>query len=104
MTDTSRDNTEHQQYTALPQEAPQYNPLRIEQQVIDYWKANHTFERSIETRTAEYTGQPEQPYRFYDGPPFITGLPHPGSLLSSVVKDVMTRFWTQKGKRIDRVW
>jgi isoleucyl-tRNA synthetase len=85
-------------------ETPQYNPARIEQKIIDYRKENSTFERSIETRSAAYTGQPEQPYRFYDGPPFITGLPHPGSLLSSVVKDVMTRYRTQKGKRIERVW
>ncbi len=78
-------------------ESPQYNPRDIEQSVINFWKENNTFEKSITTRSEN------QPYRFYDGPPFITGLPHYGSLLSSVVKDVMTRFWTQKGKRIDRV-
>lgn len=81
----------------MKKESPQYNPFVIEQSVIDFWKKNKTFEKSI-------TSRPEsEPYRFYDGPPFITGLPHYGSLLSSVVKDVMTRFWTQKGKRIDRV-
>lgn len=81
----------------MKKESPQYNPFVIEQSVIDFWKKNNTFEKSI-------TSRPEsEPYRFYDGPPFITGLPHYGSLLSSVVKDVMTRFWTQKGKRIDRV-
>lgn len=78
-------------------ELPQYNALVVEQSVIDFWKKHKTFEKSITTRSED------QPYRFYDGPPFITGLPHYGSLLSSVVKDVMTRFWTQKGKRIDRV-
>ncbi len=56
-------------------ETPQYDPTRIEQAIIDYWKANNTFEKSI-------TSKPEdQPYRFYDGPPFITGLPHYGHLL-----------------------
>lgn len=82
---------------SLPTETPQYNPARIEQQIIDYRKANNTFQRSIDTRSED------QPYRFYDGPPFITGLPHPGSLLSSIVKDVITRYQTQKGKRIERV-
>ncbi len=81
----------------MKKESPQYNPFVIEQSVIDFWKKNNTFEKSITTRSED------EPYRFYDGPPFITGLPHYGSLLSSVVKDVMTRFWTQKGKRIDRV-
>jgi isoleucyl-tRNA synthetase len=78
-------------------ESPQYDPKRVEQQIIDFWKANNTFEKSITTKSED------QPYRFYDGPPFITWLPHYGSLLSSVVKDVVTRYWTQKWKRIDRV-
>jgi len=41
---------------------------------------------------------------FYDGPPFITGVPHHGTLLSSVAKDVVPRYWTMKGKRVERVW
>ena len=79
-------------------ESPQYDAKNIEQSIIDFWKTNNTFEKSITSKSED------QPYRFYDGPPFITWLPHYGSLLSSVVKDVMTRFWTQKWKRIDRVW
>ena len=78
--------------------SPQYDPKRVEQLIIDFWKSNNTFEKSITTKSVD------KPYRFYDGPPFITWLPHYGSLLSSVVKDVVTRYWTQKGKRIDRVW
>ncbi len=46
--------------------SPQYDPKRIEQQIIDFWKANNTFEKSITTKSED------QPYRFYDGPPFIT--------------------------------
>lgn len=69
----------------------------IQEEVLQFRKTNKTFEKSIETKSED------NPYRFYDGPPFITGLPHYGGLLSSVVKDVMTRFWTQKGKRIERV-
>jgi len=43
-------------------------------------------------------------YVFYDGPPFITGVPHHGTLLSSIVKDAVPRYWTMKGKRVERVW
>ena len=46
--------------------SPQYDPKRVEQLIIDFWKTNNTFEKSI-TSKAE-----DQPYRFYDGPPFIT--------------------------------
>jgi len=41
---------------------------------------------------------------FYDGPPFITGVPHHGNLLSSIVKDAMPRYQTMKGKRVERKW
>jgi isoleucyl-tRNA synthetase len=74
------------------------NFFQIEEAVAQYWKENKTFERSIETKSED------KPYRFYDGPPFITGLPHYGHILGSALKDMVTRFWTQKGHRIDRVW
>ena len=41
---------------------------------------------------------------FYDGPPFITGVPHHGTLLTSIVKDAVPRYHTMKGKRVERVW
>jgi isoleucyl-tRNA synthetase len=59
----------------LQKETPQYDPKRVEQLIIDYWKANNTFEKSITSKSED------KPYRFYDGPPFITGLPHYGHLL-----------------------
>ncbi len=74
------------------------NFFQIEEAVSQYWKEKKTFERSIETKSED------KPYRFYDGPPFITGLPHYGHILGSALKDMVTRFWTQKGHRIDRVW
>jgi len=83
---------------AFPKIPSSPNFFQIEEEVLEYWKDNQIFEKSITSRSEENT------YRFYDGPPFITGLPHYGSLLSSVVKDIVTRFWTQKGKRIERVW
>lgn len=62
------------------------------------WKDDQTFEKSVAQRPADNA------YVFYDGPPFITGVPHHGTLLSSIVKDVVPRYWTMKGKRVERRW
>jgi isoleucyl-tRNA synthetase len=72
--------------------------LEYEKDIVNYWKENKTFEKSIELRPKEDS------YVFYDGPPFITGVPHHGTLLSSVVKDAIPRYQTMKGKRVERVW
>ncbi|HEY1644768.1 MAG TPA: class I tRNA ligase family protein, partial [Candidatus Saccharimonadales bacterium] len=73
-------------------------PIDYEKDLIIYWKANKLFEKSVENRPKE------DAYVFYDGPPFITGAPHQGTLLSSIVKDAVPRYWTMKGKRVERVW
>ena len=72
--------------------------LEYEKDLVQYWKKNKTFEKSIERRPIENS------YVFYDGPPFISGVPHHGTLLSSIVKDAVPRYQTMKGKRIERVW
>ena len=72
--------------------------IEYEKDLISYWKENKTFEKSVEQRSVENS------YVFYDGPPFITGVPHHGTLLSSIVKDAVPRYWAMKGKRIDRIW
>lgn len=69
-----------------------------EKDLVRYWKENKTFEKSVENRPKNNA------YVFYDGPPFITGVPHHGTLLSSIVKDAVPRYWTMKGKRVERVW
>lgn len=69
-----------------------------EKDLVQQWKANKTFEKSVQQRPKEGA------YVFYDGPPFITGIPHQGTLLSSVVKDAVPRYWTMKGRRVERVW
>ena len=65
---------------------------------VQRWKDGQTFEKSVAQRPADNA------YVFYDGPPFITGVPHHGTLLSSIVKDAVPRYWTMKGKRVERVW
>lgn len=71
---------------------------QMEEKVLDFWLKKGIFEKSVEQR-------PETDlYVFYDGPPFISGLPHYGHLLSSIAKDVIPRYWTMKGKKVERVW
>lgn len=72
--------------------------IEYEKDLVQYWKKHKTFEKSV-TQRPETNG-----YVFYDGPPFITGVPHHGTLLSSIVKDAVPRYWTMKGKRVERVW
>jgi isoleucyl-tRNA synthetase len=72
--------------------------IEYEKALINYWKEHKIFEASVSARPAD------NHYVFYDGPPFITGVPHYGTLLSSIVKDTIPRYWTMKGKRVERVW
>jgi isoleucyl-tRNA synthetase len=71
---------------------------QLEHEIIDFWKKDDTFKKSVENRT------PDNGYVFYDGPPFITGVPHAGTLLSSIAKDAIPRYWTMHGKHVERVW
>jgi isoleucyl-tRNA synthetase len=75
-----------------------YNANSEEQKIIEFWKKNKIFERSVAERPAE------KPYAFYDGPPFATGTPHYGHLVGSTMKDIVPRFWTMKGYRVERRW
>lgn len=72
--------------------------LEYEKDWVQRWKQDKTFEKSIENRSKDNS------YVFYDGPPFISGVPHHGTLLSSIVKDAVPRYQTMKGKRVERVW
>ena len=72
--------------------------LEYEKDWAERWKKDKTFEKSVKNRPANNA------YVFYDGPPFITGAPHYGTILSSVIKDAVPRYQTMKGKRVERVW
>ncbi|MEK7183236.1 MAG: class I tRNA ligase family protein, partial [Patescibacteria group bacterium] len=69
-----------------------------EHDVLAYWEQHKIFARSVNERPES------RPYTFYDGPPFATGLPHYGHIVGSVMKDVIPRFWTMKGYRVERRW
>ena len=70
----------------------------MEKSILEYWQKHDFFTKSVEQRDAERS------FVFYDGPPFATGLPHHGSLLASVIKDVMPRYKAMRGYRVERVW
>ncbi|MFC8190432.1 isoleucine--tRNA ligase [Cellulomonas sp. NPDC057328] len=72
----------------------------LERDVLAHWEADGTFPASVDQRPAGEGGANE--YVFYDGPPFANGLPHYGHLLTGYAKDVVPRFWTMRGKRVER--
>jgi isoleucyl-tRNA synthetase len=72
----------------------------IERRVLDAWAADKTFEASVESRDAGPNGANE--FVFYDGPPFANGLPHYGHLLTGYAKDVVPRYQTMRGRRVER--
>lgn len=77
---------------------PQVSFSKLEDEINKYWKDNKIFEKSVAERPED------KKWTFLDGPPFITGNPHYGTLLSSLPKDLFGRYWTMKGYRVRRVW
>ena len=67
-----------------------------EEKILAFWKKNAIFKKSISNRE----GSPE--YVFYDGPPFATGLPHFGHFVPSTIKDIIPRYRTMKGNKVER--
>ena len=78
--------------------SPKVDFPKQEEETLTYWKKNEIFEKSIQNRPEDKT------WTFLDGPPFITGMPHYGTLLASIPKDIFPRFWTMRGYRVRRVW
>ncbi|SFK86381.1 isoleucyl-tRNA synthetase [Amycolatopsis sacchari] len=73
---------------------------QLEKDVLAYWESDRTFRATIDNREAGVHGSNE--YVFYDGPPFANGLPHYGHLLTGYVKDIVPRYQTMRGKRVER--
>lgn len=68
----------------------------MEESILSYWKEHRIFERSVEQRSDR------EDYVFYDGPPFATGLPHFGHFVPGTIKDVIPRYQSMKGRRVER--
>ncbi|MBP9686744.1 MAG: isoleucine--tRNA ligase [Candidatus Doudnabacteria bacterium] len=76
--------------------APDVNAMELE--TLRYWNEQGIYQKSLEKNAGK------EPYIFYDGPPFATGLPHYGHILASTIKDVMPRYQTMRGKYVRRRW
>jgi isoleucyl-tRNA synthetase len=68
----------------------------MEHEILAFWGEHRVFEKSLAAT------RDKKPYIFYDGPPFATGLPHHGHLVGSVLKDIVPRYWTMKGRYVQR--
>ena len=67
-----------------------------EQEVIDFWNKENIFEKSVEKNEGA------EEFSFYDGPPTANGKPHIGHILTRVMKDIIPRYQTMKGKHVLR--
>ena len=68
----------------------------MEEEILQFWRSENIFQKSIDER------QKDNSFSFYDGPPFATGLPHYGHLLAGTIKDVIPRYKTMRGYRVER--
>ncbi|MFO8042151.1 MAG: isoleucine--tRNA ligase [Alkalispirochaeta sp.] len=75
---------------------PKVNFPAMEEAILAFWEENGIFEKSVHQRA----DAPQ--YVFYDGPPFATGLPHFGHFVPGTIKDIIPRYQTMKGKRVER--
>jgi isoleucyl-tRNA synthetase len=75
---------------------PKVNFPKLEEEVLAFWEKNDIFKKSISRREGA------EEYVFYDGPPFATGMPHFGHFVPSTIKDIIPRYQTMKGKKVER--
>jgi isoleucyl-tRNA synthetase len=68
----------------------------LDERILEFWDSIDAFETSVASRSAEAE------YAFYDGPPFATGTPHYGHILQGIIKDIVPRYWTMRGYRVER--
>lgn len=79
-------------------ESQKSETAKKEETILAFWNKEKIFEKTLKKKA------PKGEFVFYDGPPFATGLPHSGSLLSSVIKDVIPRYKTMRGHHVRRRW
>lgn len=69
---------------------------QMEEKILELWREKKTFEKSLEIRKGA------KEFVFYDGPPFATGLPHYGHMIAGILKDIVPRYWTMRGRYVHR--
>ncbi len=94
---TPESNTAGQRDGPYPEVDPQPDFPALEREILERWERDGTFRRSVESRPGG-----ENEYVFYDGPPFANGLPHYGHLVTGYVKDIVPRYQTMRGRRVER--
>lgn len=72
--------------------------FEVEEKVLKFWDEQNIFQKSLDKNPKENI------FSFYDGPPFITGIPHYATLLPSIAKDIIPRYQTMQGKYVRRIW
>lgn len=82
--------------TTFPRVTADVDFPALDARVLAFWDSIDAFGRSVQMRS------PDDEYTFYDGPPFATGSPHYGHILQGVVKDIVPRYWTMRGHRVER--
>lgn len=71
---------------------------KLEEEILEFWDKENIFAKSLEIRS----DAPQ--FSFFDGPPFASGTPHYGHIVASTMKDVVPRYWTMRGFRVERRW
>ncbi len=77
-------------------DSTQFSFVDMEHAILEFWEKESIFQKSLEQ------SKDADPYVFYDGPPFATGLPHHGHLTASTIKDIIPRYWTMQGRHVSR--
>ena len=72
------------------------NDFSTEEEILKYWKDNDIFNKTLKT------AEKFPIFKFYDGPPFATGLPHYGHIVASTIKDIIPRYMSQNGFYVSR--
>jgi isoleucyl-tRNA synthetase len=103
---------ENQKEPFYPQVSPQPDFPGLEERILKKWELENTFHKSIDQHpkgrgisSSQNHGSQNaaaSEFVFYDGPPFANGLPHYGHLLTGFIKDVIPRYKTMQGKRVER--
>ena len=75
---------------------PRVDFAKMEEEILEFWRINDTFKKSIEQRKDSVE------FIFYDGPPFATGLPHFGHFVPGTIKDIIPRYKTMRGQVVER--
>jgi len=98
-------------YEVIFKDFRNFKPPEIEEKILKFWQEKKIFEKSlrrapasVKTTAGRQGKSPKGEFIFYDGPPFATGLPHYGHILASIIKDVVPRYQTMKGKCVPRRW